>query len=315
MKRQKQNVEFRYYEMPKGEYILPKLGDGWILEYGEGMSESDLHFHNYMELGYCYYGDGTVVIEDRKYNYGKDNFTIIPRNVIHTTKSREGHRDKWEFLFIDIDGFVQNEMRDCEMNLDDIAANVNSRGTLKTMRNHPYLCRIVQDIIAECRKDSRYKKTALKGLLYLLVIEILRVNEEREDRVRKVGKMNTYLTDTIEFIGKHYSEDIKVGDLAEIAGLSESHYRRIFEESMNMKPLEYVNMVRIDKACDMISHGDMTMEEIAYKVGYVTLSTFHRNFARYTGMSPLHWKKSGGNRLAEMSITAKKGWEAYGVNR
>lgn len=312
MRKQKKNVEFRYYDIPKGEYVLPKIGDAWILEYGKGMTEQDLHFHNYMEIGYCDYGDGDLIIEDRKYKYERDNFTIIPKNVVHTTMSIPGHKDKWEYLFIDVDSFIRNEMTDMEFNIEDVIRQVNSRGTMKTKHNHPYLAKIILSIIRECRINSKYEKIALKGLLYLLVIEILRLNEERESKVRAVNKVNSYLTDSIEFIGKHYNEDIHVGDLAEISGLSESHYRRLFEESMNMKPLEYVNMVRIDRACDLIKRGDMSMEEIAYKVGFQTLSTFHRNFAKLTGISPLQWKKSGKGQsgsFANMHITAKKGWE------
>lgn len=313
MKKQKKNVEFRYYDIPKGEYVLPKLGDGWVMEYGKGSTKADLHFHNYMEIGYCYYGDGELIIEDRNYRYDRDNFSIIPKNVVHTTLSIPGHKDKWEFVFVDIDSFIRNEMKDVQFNVEDIIRQVNSRGTMKTQHNHPYLARIILSIIRECRMDSPYQKIALKGLLYLLVIEILRLNEERDSQIRKVNKVNSYLTDSIEFIGKHYNEDIHVGDLAEISGLSESHYRRLFEESMNMKPLEYVNMIRIDRACELIRQGEMSMEEIAYKVGFQTLSTFHRNFAKLTGISPLQWKKSSKGQsviLPNMHITAKKGWES-----
>ena len=57
---------------------------------------------------------------------------------------------------------------------------------------------------------------------------------------------------------------------------------------------------------------EQLLEEIAYKVGFQTLSTFHRNFAKLTGISPLQWKKNGNGvsgSFTNMHITAKKGWE------
>ena len=59
MPKEKPRMEFRYYDIPKGEYVLPKLGKGWEQEYGIGYGRM-LHFHNYLEIGYCYHGKGEL---------------------------------------------------------------------------------------------------------------------------------------------------------------------------------------------------------------------------------------------------------------
>ena len=56
MKRKKPKIELRYYYMPAGSPILPLLGERWVQNYGTGIE--DLHFHNFMEIGFCYYGEG-----------------------------------------------------------------------------------------------------------------------------------------------------------------------------------------------------------------------------------------------------------------
>ena len=43
----KKQVEFRYYDIPQGEIVLPLTGEGWNKEYGEGRDK--LHFHNYFD--------------------------------------------------------------------------------------------------------------------------------------------------------------------------------------------------------------------------------------------------------------------------
>lgn len=45
MPKQKETIEFRYYNIPDGSYVLPKIGEGWEQEYGLGMNGM-LHFHN-----------------------------------------------------------------------------------------------------------------------------------------------------------------------------------------------------------------------------------------------------------------------------
>ena len=81
---------------------------------------------------------------------------------------------------------------------------------------------------------------------------------------------------------------------------------------MGMTPVDYLNQVRIKKACDMIRKTGYSMEEIAVKVGFSTTSTFNRNFKRIVGTSPYHWKKSAGRILKpdwQISIySVEKGW-------
>ncbi|MEI3492789.1 MAG: hypothetical protein V8Q73_12590 [Blautia sp.] len=55
-KRKKPKMEFRYYQMPAGSPILALLGQKWRQNYGKGVDY--LHFHNYLEIGFCYEGDG-----------------------------------------------------------------------------------------------------------------------------------------------------------------------------------------------------------------------------------------------------------------
>ena len=56
----KKQVEFRYYDIPQGDIVLPLTGEGWNKEYGEGRDK--LHFHNYFEVGHCYAGEGEMIL-------------------------------------------------------------------------------------------------------------------------------------------------------------------------------------------------------------------------------------------------------------
>ena len=58
-------------------------------------------------------------------------------------------------------------------------------------------------------------------------------------------------------------EEIKARDYARSCGLSETHMRRIFSEYTNMSPSEYLNVVRINKACELLAHGNDSIEDIS----------------------------------------------------
>ena len=143
-----------------------------------------------------------------------------------------------------------------------------------------------------------------------MLFEIARFNGSITNQL--VGRgTSLQLENAISFVEEHYQEDFKILDLAASCHMSETHFRRIFQEKMNMTPIEYVNFVRVKKACELIDKSDLSMEEVAEKVGFVTPSTFNRNFRKIIGTSPYQWKKRPDNhegKLLDYKISALKGW-------
>ena len=60
-------MEFRYYQMPAGSPILALLGQKWVQNYGNDVDY--LHFHNYLEIGFCYEGDGFMAFGEAEMRF------------------------------------------------------------------------------------------------------------------------------------------------------------------------------------------------------------------------------------------------------
>lgn len=74
-KKRTDKIFFRYYEIPRDSYVLALFGEEWNRKYGsEGES---LHFHNHLEVGYCYKGEGVIKLENGDYPYFPQTFTMI----------------------------------------------------------------------------------------------------------------------------------------------------------------------------------------------------------------------------------------------
>ena len=311
MAKQKHKIEYRYYEVPSGHYVLALLGEQWEKNYGHDVGDS-LHFHNYLEIGYCYWGGGELILDEESIKYTGESFTIIPQNIPHTTRSELKNICKWEFLYIDIENYIKNEMSLNRILPEEAIMRINKKAIYMNWSENPALASIIRCICEEYRQKKPYYKEAVKGYLRCFVAEMLRITEGvKMTPIPGEQRLNGYVEKSVKYIGEHYAEDIKMAEVADICGLSESHFRRIFEDIMQMKPLDYVNMVRIDKACEMIQKEDMAMEEVGFRVGYQTPSTFNRNFKKLTGKTPYQWKKEethldGGAK--NYKISAKKGW-------
>ena len=159
MAKQKRQIEYRYYEIPSDEYVLALLGESWVQSYG-AVTENLLHFHNYMEIGYCYWGNGKLTIEESTVNYKGGIITIIPENIPHETKSLNDGICKWEYLFIDVDNFIRKEMQFHRLIPEEVIKRINNQGYVIQWNQNKNLTAIIRAIIEEYREKKPYYKQA-----------------------------------------------------------------------------------------------------------------------------------------------------------
>lgn len=312
MTRKKQEImDFRYYDMPPQEPILVLAGDSWKRNYGNDAPH--VHFHNILEIGYCHYGMGRMIYEKEVKPFQGGAISVIPRNIPHNTMSDGDTISYWEFLFVNVEQLLADYHKNDYIAAAKLTDCVNIRYHLFQEKNAPQAAFFIKEVIHAYQEKKPYYKEYAKGIIYSFLMMIAGMNreydilqaEERERNSRNIRK-------ALEYIQKSYGEILQIADLADICHMSETHFRRIFVQDMKMTPIEYLNMVRVQKACDLLYKTDYAMDVIADKVGYQTCSTFNRNFKRFTGLSPFQWKKnmeSRSGKVIEYNITAYKGWE------
>lgn len=307
-KKKKAQIEFRYYEMPQGEDVLALLGESWRREYGKDIQF--LHFHNLMEIGCCLEGDGEMVFEEHACGYRPGNLTFIPQIVPHTTNSPEGELSYWEYLFIAPEPFLKSVYGDT-LFARDIVRRVNARPLMLDGAAHPEIDRNVRALLEEMRHKRELYQESVRGLLVTLLMALARLNPQEETTPVKEKASGKRIERALRYIDAHYAESIRIETLAEVSHMSQTHFRRLFQQNMNMTPVEYVNLVRVERACALMRKSDVSMEIVAEQCGFVSQTTFNRNFAKLVGISPYKWKRYAddyGIRLLDYRITALKGW-------
>lgn len=98
------------------------------------------------------------------------------------------------------------------------------------------------------------------------------------------------------YIHSHLDDSLPLGTVAHQAGLSESHFCRLFKEATGLTLTDYINRCRIEWAKKELLKPEKRVSEIAFEVGYQSLSQFNRSFARIVGASPTTWRRQ---RFAE----------------
>ncbi|BCX50057.1 hypothetical protein HAHE_39650 [Haloferula helveola] len=131
-----------------------------------------------------------------------------------------------------------------------------------------------------------------QSMIDLLVIFADQLSKDADDAALiEDGREPETIKKAIAFINAHLADRLVLGDVASAAGASESHFCRIFKESTGLTFTDYVNHARIEWAKRELLRPSARVSEIAFLVGYQSLSQFNRSFARITGSSPSEFRR------------------------
>lgn len=162
-------------------------------------------------------------------------------------------------------------------------------------------------IILSGYDDFSYCQKALKlgARDYLLKpvrsLDILRMLNETADKLFgteeneitvAVGKKNQFVELAKEYISEHYYEDLMLSDIASKLGITAGYLSTLFQKQMGKGFVDYLNEIRIERACTYLQRNYLKVYEIAYKVGFHDEKYFYKVFKKVMGQSPSEYRKS-----------------------
>ena len=118
-----------------------------------------------------------------------------------------------------------------------------------------------------------------------MILECIRADHAPEANAR--SKMQL----AIRYIQEHYNENISVNDLAEQYNMSPNYFSSVFKKEMGSSPVSYITQLRMKKSMELLERSDLSVVDIARKVGYDEGQYFFRVFKKYTGMTPLNYRE------------------------
>ena len=95
-----------------------------------------------------------------------------------------------------------------------------------------------------------------------------------------------WLSETVDYMQEHYSENLTVAHLASRSNISESYFQKVFKEYISMPPYQYLTSIRINHAKSLLINTQLQVKLIARTVGYRSVNHFIQHFQRLTGMTP-----------------------------
>lgn len=240
------------------------FGDHMQLEY-VGMSKpgrlsAKAHSHEQWELIYNAQGSGSMTVGNETHPYTDTTVLLCPPGLPHSKVSESGFTDYY-FRFTGCDlppcAYVVQDSYDRRLlRLLQVLHSTYYEG------NSPAVCDHLMEAILGLLKPM------LGGSTVSEYVQMLR-----------------------QRIAEGYTDpDFSLAAAMASAPLNRDHLRRLFVQQLGQTPHEYLTALRIDKAKLLLSQGNTTVSDVAYRCGFYDRLYFSKVFRKATGVTPSQWR-------------------------
>lgn len=236
-------------------------------------SESTQHYHPHFEVYFMKEGKCRYFIDDRSYDVEAGDIIFIPKGIVH--KANYLGLPHSRLLINCTEDYIPQIIRD---RLDNSKYLYRSREIAKHAEN------LFAQIEYEYTHPDDFTKYALKCHTAELFFLMLRHPGSQEE----ASTGNNLIDSVIKYIKENYMGDIKLSGIAKMKSISPEHLSRTFKASTGFGFNEYVTLLRLQRAEEMIkTEPDKTISEIAYECGFNDGNYFSYKFKKMYGISPI----------------------------
>lgn len=159
----------------------------------------------------------------------------------------------------------------------------------------PFLRELILELMNEHAQGGEKNFGYIESLIHSLAAQMIR--RYSSDRLLPTfsnsgGLSPSTLKKAIGFIHEHLQDDISIGNLADVVGLSTAHFARMFKSSTNMSPHQYILLCRINKAKKLLMNRSLSLAQISSSTGFCDQSHFTRSFQKIMKTTPSSYAKS-----------------------
>ena len=280
-------IFYRHFDLPKHFPVIGLLGSSWQST-PEPVTRH--HFHNCLEIGILFEGRGELYAGEERIPFEAPCLLLLPPRLPHANRACEGHICRWNWLYLDPQMLLPHLPPRA---LEQIAAwqqSLSGAACVLPARDCPEAYELVRMAIGEMENAStgyRSVTASLFGaLLQILARQTPALNKANPPRHQPLGCIEP----AVHYIAAHYMDNITIADLAATCHLSATHFRRVFKQVLGHAPMDYVHIIRIERACVLLFNHNKSVTEIGQQVGYYSPSSFARQFHRIHGVSPSQWR-------------------------
>jgi AraC-like DNA-binding protein len=145
----------------------------------------------------------------------------------------------------------------------------------------------LSNLVVHYKQPGLVHQLQVQAELVSILLELNKRLSEQDKSTESSVQRNNHARMVLirNHIVEHYRENLRIGHLEKLSGLSRDYIIEQFKRTFGMTPIQYLIHVRVEVAKELALQAGLTVSEIAEKVGYSDVHTFGKMFKKKTGYS------------------------------
>ncbi|WP_459783706.1 AraC family ligand binding domain-containing protein [Alkalibacterium sp. s-m-22] len=237
--------------------------------------------NNYV-LHYITHGTGTFYYNHENFALeAGDLFLLKPNEMTYYVANSS---DPWSYYWIGISGTKLEDLLSLSKINETAILKYSQSKKTKTIGN------LIKEIVLQTESNlTQLDYIKAYSYLYSIMYELGKAypNPLRENKIK-----HDYFSQIKNYIDQNYHNNIDIQSIADQLNINRSYLSVLFKKNIGLSPKKYMMDVRMKRASQLLFATKMTINEIAFSVGYNDQVTFSKAFKNYFLLTPSQYRKS-----------------------
>lgn len=256
-----------------------------------------LHWHEEIEIIYVRSGDAVFTINHTEYAVQAGDCVIVNSGELHGGYSHNPDGCTYIAIVFKLSWLSSLHPDICQdEHLNPLLCGELLFPTFLSKKHKQDLISIdyIEQMISDYMEGKEGISLRVKGRLFLLIaaLQPLLIPKQSDESTASNKKKWKNMMRVLAHIDQNYKAPLSLDELASIGAMSPSHMCRLFKELTGMRPIEYIQLLRVNSAALMLQNDDCKILDAALENGFQHVSYFSKQFRKYKGMSPSEYKKN-----------------------
>ena len=247
--------------------------------------QKTMHCHHAYELYYILEGEREYFIGDTFFKVSKGDLVWIPANMLHRTDGQGATRMLVYFKPDFIHKYLQQPLTKRLLKKEAFVFH----GDPTTDKQ---LIFFFNQLLAEYKKLQRTPDEADELLLAGYLFQLLFLMYISENSYVQSIPEDNRMSQIIKYINQNYAHISSMEEVADKFFISKYYLCRIFKQSIGTSFVSYLNKIRINAACELLSNENLFLSEIAIRCGFNSTPYFCKVFKDERGISPSEYRNN-----------------------